>query len=392
VSAVADARASVATAGGRRPLRILKAADVDGPAVATGGMNEFMRRSAAAVEERGHRVELLFRDGLAPAVRRGGLRRLVAPWALWRKVRRSGSFDVVEVHEPLAAAYCLMRRVQRSLPPCVVVSYGAEERHWRSLPHRRRRSRVTVPLTLLTQSRFALRHADHLLVPSERDNEYLGRELGVPPARRTRVDPGVDAAYGALTAAPRGRDELRVLFVGSWIDRKGAGELAQVWPRFAQAHPGASLTLSCTVADARTVVADVGCERVTVEPFATEERLLQTLSAHDVFVLPSWFEGGMSLAALKAAAAGLACVVTAVSGHVDLFRPPDPERDGALLVPPHDAGALLLALERLAGDRALVDRLGANARRRASTFTWAASAEACITAYRRAAAARPAWQ
>jgi glycosyltransferase involved in cell wall biosynthesis len=69
------------------------------------------------------------------------------------------------------------------------------------------------------------------------------------------------------------------------------------------------------------------------------------LAEHYLFVLVSWFEGmPMPLSMLEAAAARLACIVSAVRGNLDVFRIDDPQPDGALLVAPGDVDELSDAL------------------------------------------------
>jgi glycosyltransferase involved in cell wall biosynthesis len=349
-------------------------------------MELFMRRSSAVLSAQGHDVEHLFEEDLGAPRVRGGLRRLAVHLLVLRAVlRRRSRTDVVEIHEPIAFGYVIVRKVLRTLPPCVVVSYGAEGRRWREQQERRRgalRSRLLVPTTLVWPARVAVRGADHVLAPSDIDLAYFRDELGVRAERMTRVDSGVDdACFDVARTEEDG--PIRVLFIGTWIDRKGAPELAAAWRELLRRRPDVRLTATCTVVPEEVVRRDLPDAGValTVSSFATRDELVADLASHDVFVLPSWFEGGISLGSLQAAAAGLACVATAISGNLDVFRAADPEADGALLVPVNDPKALAAALERLVGDRELVRRLGVAARERARAFPWTLTAERCLQAY-----------
>ncbi len=82
------------------------------------------------------------------------------------------------------------------------------------------------------------------------------------------------------------------------------------------------------------------------------------LAAADAFVLPSRHEG-LPISLLEAMAAGLPSVATAVGGIPSLVD----DGTSGLLVPAADPPALAAALERLAGDRDLGRRLGAEAQR-----------------------------
>jgi glycosyltransferase involved in cell wall biosynthesis len=81
------------------------------------------------------------------------------------------------------------------------------------------------------------------------------------------------------------------------------------------------------------------------------------LAAMDVFVMPSLWEG-LPLSLVLAMSASLPVVATAVAGI------PEVVSDGrsGLLVPPGDSAALGSALERVAADSSLRERLGRDAR------------------------------
>ena len=103
-----------------------------------------------------------------------------------------------------------------------------------------------------------------------------------------------------------------------------------------------------------------------------------------VVVCPSHREG-YGVVAREAMAYGRPVVATAVGGLLDAIE------DGVtgLLVPPRDPAALRAAIETLLADAELRRRLGANARTAArERFSWQASTERTIAAYRDALQAR----
>jgi glycosyltransferase involved in cell wall biosynthesis len=79
----------------------------------------------------------------------------------------------------------------------------------------------------------------------------------------------------------------------------------------------------------------------------------------DVFAFPSRLEGSPN-ALLEAMACGVAVVATRIGGVVDLI---DDEETG-LLIPPDDAEALSIAIDRLLRDAPLRAALGDRARGR----------------------------
>lgn len=79
-----------------------------------------------------------------------------------------------------------------------------------------------------------------------------------------------------------------------------------------------------------------------------------------IAVLPTYYREGLPRALIEAMASGRPILTTDVPGCRELIR------DGVegLLVPPRDPASVATAIARLAGDRALVHRMGAAARRR----------------------------
>jgi glycosyltransferase involved in cell wall biosynthesis len=96
-------------------------------------------------------------------------------------------------------------------------------------------------------------------------------------------------------------------------------------------------------------------------------RMHDLLVAADIVVHPSTYPEGLPSVLLEAAAAGAAIVATAAGGTTDLVR----DGETGLIVPPGDPRRLARALELLASDDALRERLAAAARARVSSrFRW----------------------
>jgi glycosyltransferase involved in cell wall biosynthesis/predicted O-methyltransferase YrrM len=387
--------------GQDRKLNVLRVIDV--PGTETAGGSGYVLSSTTEMERQGHHVSLWFRDQLAPTICSSGLRRLLVPWVIVAKVfaavRRGERFDVVEIHEPMSGPYGLAARfVGRRLPTCAVLSFGLEERGWQARlaylrAHGRKpplRSRALVPLTLLSQARVGVRAAETVVVPSSADRDYLIGRLGVPGERVSCAFTGVSEALFKVQRIAD--DDVRLLFLGSWIERKGTHELIAAWRRLAVSRGNVRLTVAGT-GNAERAAADLnGLPRAQLIPIVRRDELAGLLARQDVFVLASWFEG-MPLSMLEAAAAGLACVVCSVSGNLDVFRLDDPQRDGAVLIPPNDADALYRALLTLVDDDELRGALGARARERARRFSWARTAQQELTAFQAAVRQREnAWR
>ena len=106
-------------------------------------------------------------------------------------------------------------------------------------------------------------------------------------------------------------------------------------------------------------IAGLGLDHA-VELLGTRDDVGDLLADADLFVLSSESEG-LPMSVLEAMAAGLPVVASAVGGVPELVR----DGETGTLVPPGDSRALAVAIERLAADPALRERMGAAGHRRA---------------------------
>lgn len=103
------------------------------------------------------------------------------------------------------------------------------------------------------------------------------------------------------------------------------------------------------------------------------------LSAADIFLLPSAFGEGTSVALAEAMSCGLPSVVTDVGGNGSFVGA------GGIVVPPRRAAAVRAALLRLAGDAALRERMGRAAGERVSAGHSADEVAAMLAAFTQSA-------
>lgn len=375
-------------------LRILRIADI--PNTRAGGMARYIHGVSDILRKQGHVVDHAFGNEL-----RGNrpfnvrLGRFIVPLRALRLVRQraaaGNSYDVVEVHEPLAAPCAWKRSSQRAgFPPLLVTVYGLEARSLSTrIAYARARGESVsfkeryAPLSVVWQANYALRRADHVSVETTEDAAFLKSELRVPQARITLHPGAVHPEFLRETGEAR-RD---VLFVGSWLRRKGILDLVPAMVQVLDERPGVGLTIAgAGVPDAR-VFADFPERlhgRIRVMPSTEDDAALAALfRAHEVFVFPSVFEG-MPLVILEAAAAGLAIVTTPVCGMRDLVR----DGENGLLVPVGVPQDLAAAVGRLVDAPGEARRLGSAARESVRGLTWEASSSVFLTACESAGGAR----
>jgi starch synthase len=183
---------------------------------------------------------------------------------------------------------------------------------------------------------------------------------GAPAA--VTLPEGAPGAEGLRRRRRRG-EPLRVLFVGSLGQRKG---LSYLFDAVAPFGPAVELTVIGTKPAVECPALDAALGRCRWIPSCPHAEVLAAMGEHDVFVFPSLFEG-FGLVILEAMAQGLPVIATPHTAGPDLI---DDGVDGCL-VPIRSADSIAAELERMRSDPDRAPALGAAARRKAATFTWA---------------------
>jgi glycosyltransferase involved in cell wall biosynthesis len=215
--------------------------------------------------------------------------------------------------------------------------------------------------------RSTLRGVDRAWVVTPGHLEIFG---GLVPGDRVRMleNAGEDMRAMAPPSEKEPDAGLRILYLSNLVPEKGCFDLLDALARIGGAGGPIEVRL---VGEADPEVAEeierravslaqvgVHVELVGVRVDAEKAR---EFAWADVFAYPSRYPPeGQPLVLLEAMSAGLPIVSTDHSGIPHTVRD---EREG-LIVPPGDIDAIASAIERLAGDRELRERLGAAARDR----------------------------
>ncbi len=296
------------------------------------------------------------------------------PYAAWRRFRRLGVRPAAFlVHEPAGVPF-----VAAGGAPAFVFSHGLERRGWEAaLAHAaasgspvRLRSRLLFPLWRLRQADFSLRRARAVLALNRDDLAALQSRYGRRPEDLFLFHNGVDPS----PAAPRVATDAppTVLFLGSWLARKGTATLVRTAELLRQRGVAVRFLLAGTREEEATVLADWPAElrgSVRVLPAFPAEEEAALYAAADLFVLPSYFEG-QPLALLQAMAAGRCCLASDIAGNRDLIT----HRRNGLLHAAGDAGELADQMAECLASPALRDELGAAARALVAGRAWSAVA------------------
>jgi len=311
----------------------------------------------------------------------GGMR------AIWRLCRRR-SYDIVHVHWPVPHALFGWAARRACGAAMVTLWYGVELR-WV-------KSRLRWLKAFL---RWALKTSDQVVAISSATAREIA-ELGHGPVRVIPYTVGFAAAPADLPTRPRraADDPFVVLFVGNLIERKGVRYLIDAVHRLSSRIPARLLILGKGDAGERSrleeQVRSLGLEdRVEMPGRVPEPELHRAFGRAHVLVLPSIVDArgdteGLGVVLLEAMSYRLPVIASKVGGITDIVA------DGrtGLLVPPADAVALASALERLATDAPLAERLAEAGRQYVQEhFSWPALLEdwqACYAAALEAARGR----
>jgi glycosyltransferase involved in cell wall biosynthesis len=335
---------------------------------------------ARELELLGHSVECWFlEDVLTKPAKPKRLEALIFANRVSKRILRDREkYDVVNLHAPWGCMYGMRRKLERGggAPPYMLTMQGLEQRYAVAMRSEARKGRAEhfgwanrAWHRVYHQTMYALsiRTADLGIVANR--EAWIWAELKYRRANGTfcYVPNGVEEQFFSAREYPA-KKEVRLLYVGSWIDRKGIYYLADAFGMVSRAHPSISLTIAgCQAASevVKSYFAPECREKVGVLPFVERAAMPELYAAHDVFVFPSLVEG-MPLTLLEAMASGMPVVTTWSSGMADVVE----DEYNGLLVPPADSKALATATEKLAACAELRTHLGRSAQETMRRYTW----------------------
>ena len=297
---------------------------------------------------------------------------------------RRAAYDVV--HDNQSLGYGLLGLRRYGLPLVTTVHHPvqidraielAEAVGWRRLSLRRWYGFTRM------QRRVAPR-AGEVITVSRASRAEIVEHLGVQPDRISVVPIGTDAALFSPDPAVTRVSGRIVTTASADVPLKGLVPLVEAVAKLRTARPVELVIVGVPSTDGPVAAAleryGIG-HAVRFTGRLSDEQLLRELRTAEVAVVPSLFEG-FSLPLVEAMACGTPVVATTGGALPEVAGP-----DGlaALLVPPGDAGALAMAIERVLADAALSARMGLAGRHRVLTqFTWRAAAQGTVARYRAA--------
>ena len=371
-----------------KPLKILVAHSVSNSR--RGGMSRLMGFIHDEIERHGHSVHWLGSENI-PAFWRGRLSRFYFPWMVWRHAvaaaKRGEPYDIVNVHEPSGVMITCAKALAGN-PVVIAMSYGVEDRGWQVVREDARlgraplglKTRLWHPLTLLPQSRFTLKHADHVVCSNEEDRNYLIDVLGIDKNCITRVFSGAAQEY--IDVYPHRDYSLNdtIVFFGTWLVRKGYPDLVAAFSILATARPHLRLLIMGAGTSPQNILncfPEIVRHRVEIIPAVTAKEYAQKMLQAAVNIIPSVFEG-TPLTLMESMATGIPTVATATCGMKDVIK----NGINGILVPTRDGTSLAAAVEKLLADRHLRESMGRQSNCDViSQYTWEKVAQPIIHLY-----------
>lgn len=289
-----------------------------------------------------------------------------------RNALRHGGYDVAHIHEPVVPVVAWDALCSAGDLPLVGTFHTYSENvltnGFAALPlgGRRRMNRLHVRIAV---SQAAAWTAERF---------YGGRYRVVPNGVSLPDAGGLAEPSGAESEAPQ--SELRILFIGQAVERKGLPVLLRAFEALRD-HVPATLTLVGADADevAHMMLDDRGVRALGK---VSELRKAEELSRAQVLCAPSLHGESFGMVLTEAFAAATPVVASDIPGYRDVVR----DRSDGLLVAPNDPVALAEALRRLALDPNDRARMAAAARLRAERFAWPRVAAEVLDCYQEAIA------
>jgi glycosyltransferase involved in cell wall biosynthesis len=237
----------------------------------------------------------------------------------------------------------------------------------------------------------AVRHARHIIVPSESTKQDLIGILGTPDNKVSIIYEAPNPIFRPLPVEPTrqavtkrfGIPESYIFFISTIEPRKNVNGLLQAFRHLLDKYNVTDTGL--VLAGSRGWLYDETMElvkklKLEEKTFflgrVTDEELHSLYVGARFHIHPAHYEG-FGLPPLEAMACGTPTVVSNVSSL------PEVVNDAALLVDPNSTEEIAVAMHRLLTDKALHDELRDKGIRRADCFSWELAARSTLDVYRR---------
>ena len=347
-----------------------------------GGVQVHVRDLAVALQRLGHDVSVLAPseddDALPPYVvsagpsfsmaYNGSKAKIAFGPRTTRRVRkwlRSGNFDVLHIHEPLAPSVAILS-CWAARGPIVAT--------WHSSMQRSRALAAMYPI-----AQTALEKVSARIAVSEAARQTLVEHMG---GDAVLIPNGVDCSlFGHAEPLPGWPGEGGSLFFIGRIDepRKGLPVLLDALPEIARRHPGLRLLVAGPgdVEEFHDTLAPDIASRVTFLGLVSEEDKTRAFASADVYVAPNTGGESFGIVLLEAMASG----TPVLASDIDAFQRVLAQGRAGALFANEDSADLARVAADLLDDSAERARLRAEGHSRAREYDWATVAKRVVEVY-----------
>ena len=287
----------------------------------------------------------------------------ITPYGLATALRelRTGGYDVVHIHEPLAPVGPWVVTDRLRLP--LVGTF-----------HTYNENRLSNGIASAIGARRMLNHLHVRIAVSDAAawtaRRFLGGHYRIIP-NGVHLDP--DRASNAVARDPEGR--LRIVFVGQAVERKGLPAMLRAFEALREHIPCELTVIGPSPQELSRMMLDTRHVRMLGK--IDDETKHREVAQADVLCAPSLHGESFGLVLTEAFAAGTPVVASSIPGYRDVVR------DGidGVLVPPGDAQALAEVLRDLHEDPARRVEMAQAAVRDVARFAWPRIADQVLESY-----------
>lgn len=319
-------------------MRILTVANV--PPDPNAGAAGTVYYTNEAFRNLGHEVDQVWSHDLGPQrIKHGNLYSLLEQPRKYRRAVKQAcaqaEYDAIIISQP--QAYLATRWLQKNGFRGIVInrSHGLELRVDSVMPYWHRRLGVpetTFPKSLLTPVLRALLHrqwdsvmrwADSVVVPCEMDRGFLVKKYASFANKVYNIHHGVsDVFLNRPLKEMTSQRQKKLLHIGQFSFFKGPHLVAKIANQTLARDPNLAMTWVTSpsaFAKIKSLLDPAIQSRLHLEAWTEQEKLLDIIDSHGLFLFPTLCEGAAK-SCLEAMARGLLCIASDDSGTRDYIQ------------------------------------------------------------------------
>lgn len=207
---------------------------------------------------------------------------------------------------------------------------------------------------------IALAHPNTSMIFQNPEDRQRFIDMRLLKAERAVLIRGSGVDMEAFSPQPEATGKPIVLFAGRLMWKKGMGDFVEAARQLKEKARFvvvgyAEATSPDTVPLAQL---EAWAKEDLIEYWGKRDDMPQVFAQSHIVCLPSSYGEGVPKVLIEAAASGRAIVTTDTAGCHEITK----HEENGLLIPPNDSAALIAALDRLIGDSALRQKMGARGR------------------------------